>query len=757
MNAPTPFSQRLFSLPAFGVFLALAIAACFPDVILGKASFYFRDYGVLGYPAVQHFHDSVRGGEFPMWNPHSHCGVPFFAQWGTMGAYPLSALFVFLPLPWSLSFFCLLHLWIGGVGMYLLARRWNANDLSAAVAGTAYVFNGIAFASFIWPNYFVALAWMPFVVLLAERAWNEGGRWVVGAAVASALQLGSGVPELVLLTWIITAVLWLVDFADTPASAARMFGRTVGVVLLAADLMAVQLLPFFELLDHSQRDAAFGTAKWSLPMAALANFLVPLLHCFETPQGQFFQYGQEFFSSVYLGAPIVALALVGMVKFPTARVWALVLLSTFCVVLALGDQTPVFGAVRKVIPIAGVARYPVKFLFVPMFVLPLLASLAIRALMVEGKHGTRDLIWSGIVVVAALAGLTLAAQQNLLVDMSTWPENFRQNATLSWKDAAVNAAWRGAIVIGVLAALLASMRSLPVAFAALALLVVDARTHAPKQNPVLPVEEFRGTAWNDQAGPRPKFGESRVFITPQAEAILLDVSSTNQSRVWQAKRRALWSNLNLLEAAPKVNGAATLQVREQAQLQTALYATNAPAGILDFLGVRYITSPGKIDQWSRRDTALPLVTAGQRVVFMEDAEARRAVLASGFDPRGTVFLPGMARDTASMTNGAVIEVSAIAASAHRVEATVNASAPSVVVIAQTFFPGWNATVDGTATTLWRANGAFQALAVPAGKHQVRVEYSSRMTRAGAWVSAAALLLCGLVWWRGGRKAVRVGA
>ncbi len=757
MNAPTPFSQRLFSLPAFGVFLALAIAACFPDVILGKASFYFRDYGVLGYPAVKHLHDSVQGGEFPMWNPYSHCGVPFFAQWGTMGAYPLSALFVFLPLPWSLGFFCLLHLWIGGMGMYLLARRWNANDLSAAVAGTAFVFNGITFASFIWPNYFVALAWMPFVALLAERAWNEGGRWVVGAAVVATLQLGSGVPELVLLTWIIVAVLWVTDLADTPASAARMFGRTLGVVLLAAGLMAVQLLPFFELLAHSQRDAAFGTAKWSLPKSALANLLVPLLHCFETPQGQFFQYGQEFFSSVYLGAPVIALALVGMVKFPTARVWALVLLAAFCVVLALGDQTPVFGAVRKIIPIAGVARYPVKFLFVPMFVLPLLASLAIRALMVEGKHGARDLVWSGIVVVAALAGLTLAAQQHLLVDMSAWPENFRQNATLSWKDAAVNAAWRGAIVIGVIAALLASMRNLMVTLVALVLLVVDARTHAPRQNPVLPSEEFTGTAWNEQVGPRPKPGESRVFITPQAEAILLDVTSTNQSRVWQAKRRALWSNLNLIEAAPKVNGAATLQVREQAQLQSALYATNAQAGILDFLGVRYITAPGKIDQWSRRESALPLVTAGQHVVLMEDEAARRAVLAAGFEPRTTVFLPPSAREAGAMTNGAAIEVSSVAVSAHRIEATVNAASPGLVVIAQTFFPGWHATVDGKTTALWRANGAFQALAVPSGKHQVRVEYSSRMARAGAAVSAAALLLCGLAWWRGGRSAGRGAA
>ncbi len=747
----TPLVQRLFSLPGFGVLLAIALFACFPEVLLGEASFYFRDYGVLGYPVVSFFHDAVQGGEFPLWNPYSNCGVPFFAQWGTMGAYPLSAIHLFLPLPWALGFFCFLHLWIGGLGMYLLARRWNANDLSGAFAGTAYVFNGIVFASFIWPNYFVALAWMPFVVLLAERAWSEGGRRVVPAALAAALQLGSGAPELVLLTWGVVAVLWFVDFAETPASAVRMLSRVAAVVALAAGLMAVQLLPFFDLLAHSQRDVEFATSKWSLPMWASANFLAPLLNCFETPQGQFFQYGQEFFSSVYLGAPVIALALVGIVKFPSGRVWALVLLSGLCVVLAFGDQTPVFGAVRKFVPLAGVARYPVKFLFVLAFVLPLLASLAVRALAVEGSRCARALVRGAALVLAALAVLAWASHEHWLTSMASWPENFRQNATLSWKDAAVNAGVRGAMVAGVVGALVLGVRGGALAFAplaALALLVVDARTHAPNQNPTLSAAEFGGSAWDEAAGPRAKLGESRVFITPQAEAKLLNATSTNQARLWRAKRRALWSNLNLLEAAPKVNGSATLQVREQARFQSALYATNAPDGVLDFLGVRYATAPEKVDEWVRRESALPLVTAGQGIVFQRDEEILRSVLSPGFDPRRAVFLPAEAKGLLAAAGAASIEVTNAKVSLHRVEADINAAAAGVVVVAQTFHPAWRASVDGVETRLFRANGAFQALAVPAGRHQVRLEFRDHRLRSGAAVSAAALLVCALVWLRG---------
>src|SRR4051812_42879963 len=182
-------AEKLLSWAGFGVILAVAIFACFPDVLLGRTSFYYRDYGALGYPTIQYFRQAVIAHDFPLWNPLSNCGVPFFAQWGTMCAYPLSAIYLLLPLPWSLSLFCFLHLWIGGMGMYFLAFRWNQNNVAAAVGGAGYAFSGIVFASFIWPNYFVALGWMPFVVLLAERAWRESGRWIAAAAVVSALQL----------------------------------------------------------------------------------------------------------------------------------------------------------------------------------------------------------------------------------------------------------------------------------------------------------------------------------------------------------------------------------------------------------------------------------------------------------------------------------------------------------------------------------------------------------------------------------------
>jgi len=66
--------------------------------------------------------------------------------------------------------------------------------------------------------------------------------------------------------------------------------------------------------------------------------------------------------------------------------------------------------------------------------------------------------------------------------------------------------------------------------------------------------------------------------------------------------------------------------------------------------------------------------------------------------------------------------------------------PSYVVISQAWFPGWKAYVDGQETPVWRANYGFNAIAVPAGEHQIEFVYRPDSLRWGLWIGAAAALL-----------------
>jgi uncharacterized membrane protein YfhO len=73
-----------------------------------------------------------------------------------------------------------------------------------------------------------------------------------------------------------------------------------------------------------------------------------------------------------------------------------------------------------------------------------------------------------------------------------------------------------------------------------------------------------------------------------------------------------------------------------------------------------------------------------------------------------------------------------------VEATVVAPRDGLAVILEPFYPGWAATLDGGPVPLLRADYAFQAVPVPAGRHALRLEYRNRWLGRGAAVSLATL-------------------
>src|SRR6185437_7687097 len=127
-----------------------------------------------------------------------------------------------------------------------------------------------------WPNNTAALCWMPWVVLCAERARQKGGaRNTVIAGFVGALQMLAGAPEVIILTWATIGMLWLTQFVKSGASRKQMAGRIFCTGVLIAGLAAAQLVPFADLLLHSQRDKGFGDSDWSMPLGGWANYLVP--------------------------------------------------------------------------------------------------------------------------------------------------------------------------------------------------------------------------------------------------------------------------------------------------------------------------------------------------------------------------------------------------------------------------------------------------------------------------------------------------
>jgi len=65
--------------------------------------------------------------------------------------------------------------------------------------------------------------------------------------------------------------------------------------------------------------------------------------------------------------------------------------------------------------------------------------------------------------------------------------------------------------------------------------------------------------------------------------------------------------------------------------------------------------------------------------------------------------------------------------------TVAPSAPAVLVLADAFAPGWEATVDGVPRRLWQTNYLVRSVVVAPGDHQVDFRYRAPGFRAGVTI------------------------
>jgi hypothetical protein len=533
-----------------------------------------------------------------------------------------------------------------------------------------------------------------------------------------------------------------------------MARRLGAVVLLVALLAGAQLLPFLDLLAHSQRGAEFGDRTWAMPWWGWANFLVPRLHSRASFHGVYVQQGQYWTTTYYAGAGIVLLGVIASLRVRDRRAIALLALGLAGMVLALGDAGGVFALLRTLVPAAGFMRFAIKFVVLPLFAAPVLAGFAVRWLLEEGTDQPRRIrvVWGTTVGLMAVMGGIVAAGFALPLQGDDLPALARNTV--------VRAIFLAAAAVAVTGLMRARdpRRKLAWGGTLLVLLATDVWTHGPNPSPTVKRAVYAQGAASLELNPRPAPGSSRAFVTPGALAELQRQAAPSAANDVLLRRLALYGNCNLLEAVPKVNGFYSLVPREIDDLLSMLYGSTRAdfPRLLDALAVSHVNPPGKPFDWEARPSFVPMVSSGQRPVFA-DANATLAGLQTAtFDPRRMVYLPTTARALITATNGVEAQVLSSRFQPHRIELEVEATAgPALLVVAQTFHHSWRAEVDGRPVPIWNAQHALQALEVPAGRHRVRLIYRDAAFRTGALLSAGTLLL--LAWlWRRGRTGDGVG-
>ncbi|HEY8477420.1 MAG TPA: YfhO family protein, partial [Chloroflexota bacterium] len=151
--------------------------------------------------------------------------------------------------------------------------------------------------------------------------------------------------------------------------------------------------------------------------------------------------------------------------------------------------------------------------------------------------------------------------------------------------------------------------------------------------------------------------------------------------------------------------------------------------------------------------SLPRVWAVREAVVAESPDdALRRVLVPSYHPGDTVVLeepPGVG----PLTRGERPEVRVEHYAPQRIVLWARASAPAVLVLSETYYPGWRAWRDGVEVPVRRANYVVRALDLPPGEHRFEVVYDPLSFKVGAGISVATLLgvlaVLGVGWLKGG--------
>jgi len=79
-------------------------------------------------------------------------------------------------------------------------------------------------------------------------------------------------------------------------------------------------------------------------------------------------------------------------------------------------------------------------------------------------------------------------------------------------------------------------------------------------------------------------------------------------------------------------------------------------------------------------------------------------------------------------------------SPERVKMVVDAPAPGIAVLSDSFAPAWEATLDGVPCRILKVNAAFRGIAVPAGRHELAYGYRPLSFELARALSVATLAL-----------------
>lgn len=761
----------------FAPFLLIVGVIWFSHEMILKAEVpFFRDLGPYFYPMRFSLAQSFKIGEFPLWDRHVAMGFPLLADFQSATFYPPHLVFVLFPFFGAISLLFVFHYLVAALGCYMLFRYWAYPTHLSLIAAMTFTFGGVIVSLTNLLNHFQTAVWIPWLILAGERTFRSGHRGdfvrLIGVAL---LQFLGGSPEFYLMS---VVLLFLIAARTQPeygnGSRQKSFLILIFANAFVVGLSMFQLLPTMELFFHSRRPTRIPYEEaiaWSLNPVSLINLFFldkevsPDLFNGLRP---FFVRDLPFFVSLYMGA--ISLPGICSWLYYSSRKHKMLLLGTisFSLALALGKYTPIYYYLFEYIPLFGVFRFPEKFVFLVYVLLLFVTIEGLQQLFRQEQNAKRGPLYilGSILALITLLYVSLrlkpadllALFDQLNAGRPALPESLDSLSSL-FLSLERQILLLGAILVLLFLYNLRRIGSHIFRFLIIALVFIDLTSaHRPYQFLLDPdIVKEKPTVLSAPESQPYRLFSSLPYLHPSIFTFKLRPFPEVIASQWAA----LVPNTGIFY------GFDYLQEIDAMGRQTYDFFLRAakdlpPDKFYPFLGalnVKYVSSftalpEGEISLvryfpefplWLYRvDHVVSRAYVVSKVIVEKDPLKILDRLSSvEFDALNEVVLertPLGLQQNSTVASTAQAKIVDYRNQKVVIQASLNT--PGILVLADSFYPGWRAYVDGREEEILRANLFFRGVALSQGDHLVEFRYKPVSFKIGLTVSL--VTLCGLL-------------
>jgi hypothetical protein len=314
------------------------------------ANHYTIDQILADVPLQHTIHGALRRGEIPWWDPYTYGGMPLLADGHANGTDPIRlAVYSVLPFELAYNWTLILQCVVTGLGMFLLLRQLGFALSISLLLAVAYEFAGGFTVHFMHPWIRGAFAYYPFIWM----AWDNFARtrrarwlWCAVISIAASIMAGSVQTDSYL---VLFALCFCAGWCGRDYAAWRALSPIVVMSgILGVGLAAPVLCNQVELFLSSVRpvgnlETALGVLRGP---ASLAGIFPWVLGTFRTLDlGKFFGgYGNSLGFNIFIGSLAFIMAVCGLRAKPAspsllrAKKISVLLVAAYVVILS----TPLF-------------------------------------------------------------------------------------------------------------------------------------------------------------------------------------------------------------------------------------------------------------------------------------------------------------------------------------------------------------------------------------------------------------------------------